>query len=76
MNESPRPPHAEPLEIDLNEASEELLATLPTVGPEGARALVAARPFWSWDEVARVPGLSVAALDALKTAGAIIGARA
>ncbi len=59
--------------IDINEASEELLASLPHVGKEGASAIVAARPFSSWDEVAKVSQLSDAAFDDLKSGGAMIG---
>jgi competence protein ComEA len=58
--------------IDLNRASEEELAELPMVGPRRARYIVENRPFRSWEDVKRVPGLSEGMVDDLRHGGATI----
>jgi competence protein ComEA len=52
--------------IDVNTADLETLETLPGVGPQTARAIVAARPFASVDDLERVPGIGPARLAALR----------
>jgi competence protein ComEA len=52
--------------IDVNTASERLLATLPGVGPVMAARIVAARPFHVVDDLLRVPGIGAVRLDALR----------
>jgi len=46
-----------PAKVDLNTADMVVLETLPGVGPDEAHAIVAARPFKSTDELARVATL-------------------
>ncbi|MDF1524210.1 MAG: ComEA family DNA-binding protein [Trueperaceae bacterium] len=52
--------------IDVNAASVRLLETLPGVGPVTAVRIVAARPFHSVDDLARVPGIGPVRLEALR----------
>ncbi len=52
--------------IDVNAASERLLATLPGIGPVMASRIVGARPFHDVDALLRVPGIGPARLDALR----------
>jgi competence protein ComEA len=52
--------------VDVNAASVRLLQTLPGVGPVTAARIVAARPFHSVDDLARVPGIGPVRLDALR----------
>ncbi len=52
--------------VDVNVASERLLATLPGVGPVTAARIAAARPFRSVDDLLRVPGIGPVRLDALR----------
>ncbi len=59
--------------IDVNTASEAELMRLPKVGAVTARAIIAARPFASVDDLDRVRGIGKKTLDALRpfvTAGA------
>lgn len=56
---------AESARLDLNEASAESLAALPGMTEPLAQAVVAARPFRSVRELARVPGLDAGSLDGL-----------
>lgn len=56
--------------IDLNTAAEHELAALASVGPARIQALVHRRPFRSWDDVARVPGISPIIIARLKRSGA------
>lgn len=60
-------------DIDINTATEQDLAKIPMVGPEKARLLVEHRPFDSWTEIARMPGLSLDFVMDLKTGGAQLG---
>jgi DNA uptake protein ComE-like DNA-binding protein len=66
--------HHEDRMVDLNTADQKTLEDLPMVGPERARALMAARPFKSWQEVERVPGFDGGMVDDLKSGGAQLGA--
>ncbi len=52
--------------IDLNTADAETLQTLPGVGPSTARAIIAARPFSSVDELEKVSGIGAAKLADLR----------
>lgn len=65
--------HHENRIVDLNDAPEHELADLPMVGAERAKALIAHRPFRSWEDVQRVPGFSKGMVDDLKSGGAQIG---
>lgn len=66
--------HHENALVDLNAASEKEIAELPMVGPERAQAILKARPFQSWEDVERVPGVSLGMVDDLKSGGAQLGA--
>jgi competence protein ComEA len=55
----------EPL-IDVNTATEAELMRLPKVGPATAKAIVAARPFKSVDDLDRVKGIGPKTLEALR----------
>lgn len=52
--------------IDVNTADTAALEQLPGVGPTTARAIVAARPFKSVDDLERVPGIGAAKLEELR----------
>lgn len=56
--------------VDLNTAPEELLAGSFMLGPARVQALVQRRPFRSWAEVERVPGISQSIVESLKSGGA------
>ena len=65
--------HHEHRIIDLNTAPEEVIADLPMVGPDRARALIQKRPFDTWDDVAQIEGFGPGIIDDLKSGGAQIG---
>ncbi len=44
--------------VDMNYATEEELMSLPGIGPKLAEAIIAYRPFGTFDELEMVPGLS------------------
>ncbi len=58
---------------DLNTAPVEEIAALPGVDIRLAYDLALWRPYLSWDEVERVPGLDELAVAALREAGAELG---
>ena len=58
---------------NLNKAPVEEIAALPGVGPELAHQLTLWRPYESWFEVERVPGLDWETVAALRAGGASIG---
>lgn len=43
--------------VDINNATEKELTTLPGVGPKIAKEIVAARPFQSIDDIKKVKGI-------------------
>ena len=49
--------------VNLNTAEESELAQVPGIGPALAERIVAARPFASFDDVRRVPGIGASTLD-------------
>jgi len=55
------------LALPLNDAAEEDLARLPGIGREVARALVAARPFHTWEDVDAVRGVGPSRLATLRS---------
>jgi len=59
--------------VDLNTAPEREIADLPVIGAERAKALRAARPFKSWQDVEKLPGFGPGMIDDLKSGGAQIG---
>lgn len=52
--------HADSSRIDINHATQEELESLPGIGPSLARSIIAARPFSSAAELARVRGIGPA----------------
>ena len=57
---------AVPARIDINFGSQEQLESLPGIGPVLARAIIAARPFASAEELARVRGVGLKLLEKLR----------
>ena len=57
---------AEPARIDLNFGSQEQLESLPGIGPALAKAIIAARPFASAEEITRVRGVGLKLLERLR----------
>jgi competence protein ComEA len=53
--------------VDINTADMNTLAAIPSIGPETARAIVAARPFTTIDDLSRVKGLSAERLEQIRT---------
>jgi competence ComEA-like helix-hairpin-helix protein len=49
--------------VNLNTAEESELAQVPGIGPALAERIVVARPFASFDDVRRVPGIGASTLD-------------
>ena len=62
--------------VDLNTATDAQLEKLPGVGPATAKAIVAARPFNSVDDLAKVKGIGPAKMAALKGAVTVGGSKA
>jgi hypothetical protein len=58
---------------DLNAASADELATLPTVGLSAAYDLILFRPYLAWEEVVYVPGFTPERVDEIRCAGATLG---
>jgi type II secretory pathway component PulK len=59
--------------LQLNTAPEEELARDLGLGPERARRLVEGRPFYSWDDVKRIEGLTDAIVDQMSQSGVELG---
>jgi DNA uptake protein ComE-like DNA-binding protein len=59
--------------IDLNAATADELATLPTVGLSAAYDLILFRPYLSWEEVTYAPGFTPERVDEVRAAGATLG---
>jgi DNA uptake protein ComE-like DNA-binding protein len=57
--------------IDLNTADVNTLASVPVIGPEVAKAIVAARPFATVDELDRVKGLTAEQLEQIRSKVAV-----
>lgn len=53
--------------VDVNMADLKTLEAIPAIGPEAARAIVAARPFNSIDDLSRVQGISAEQLEQLRS---------
>jgi hypothetical protein len=68
-----KPPVERADDIVINSSEEQALADAG-LGPERARRLVENRPFHSWEDVSRVEGFTHVVVDALKQAGAQLGA--
>lgn len=62
--------------LDLNTADETALANVSVIGPELARALVAARPFATIDDLERVQGVSAERLEQIKAQVTVVPAGA
>jgi DNA uptake protein ComE-like DNA-binding protein len=65
--------HHELHRVNLNTAKQQEIEDLPMVGPKRAEALMRARPFRSWEDVARVEGMDLGMVDDLKSGGAELG---
>ena len=59
--------------MNLNTADRQEIEDLPMVGPKRAEALIAARPFRSWEDVAKVEGMDLGMVDDLRSGGAELG---
>jgi DNA uptake protein ComE-like DNA-binding protein len=62
---------AESRKLDLNTASEASLAAVPVIGQDGARAIIAARPFVSIDGLDRLQGLNAERLEQIRSRVAV-----
>jgi DNA uptake protein ComE-like DNA-binding protein len=58
---------AETRKLDLNTATEESLAAVPVIGQDGARAIIAARPFISINGLDRLKGLNAERLEQIRS---------
>lgn len=52
--------------VDVNTASVEQLATLPSVGPEIAKKIVKGRPYTKPEDLLKVPGIGEKTLEKMK----------
>ena len=52
--------------VDINNASEKELTTLPGVGPKIAKEIIAARPFHSTDDLKKIKGIGDKTFATLK----------
>ena len=52
--------------VDVNTADVRTLESIPAIGPETARSIVAARPFTSLEELNRVKGISAERLEQIR----------
>lgn len=68
---APAPSATQTAKLDLNTADEKALAEVPVIGPEVARAIVAARPFASVDQLDRVKGLTAEQLEHIRSVVAV-----
>jgi competence protein ComEA len=59
-------PKAKSEKVNLNTADAAALEELPNIGPAHAKAIIAARPFKSVDDLERVKGLGKSRIDELK----------
>jgi hypothetical protein len=59
--------------VALNTASEDELSAKAGLGPERTSRVLAGRPYHSWDDVKRLEGMTDAIVEALQTAGAVLG---
>ena len=57
---------AEPQRIDINNATQEAIETLPGVGPKLAQQIIAARPFRTFTDLDKVKGIGPKKLDQLR----------
>lgn len=62
--------HQELRRVNLNTAPNAEIEDLPMVGPRRAEAIIRARPFRTWEDVAKVEGMSLGMIDDLKSGGA------
>lgn len=60
------PASTETRPLDLNTASLQALEAEPAIGPEGARAIIAARPFATLADLDRVRGISTERLEQIR----------
>jgi DNA uptake protein ComE-like DNA-binding protein len=60
-------------QIDLNSADLDTIAQLPMVGEKRAHFIVDHRPYESWDDLRKVPGLSEGMINDLKNSNATLG---
>ena len=67
---------ANDFDIDLNAATYEELIKLPVLDRCRAKALIDARPFTAWEQVAHVEGIGREAMEILRNGGARIGEKA
>lgn len=58
--------------VNLNTASLKQIADIPLIGDYRAKDIIERRPFKSWDEVAKVPGITKDMIDAMKDGRATI----
>lgn len=65
---APRSSASDTAKPDINTASESALAAVPVIGPDLARKIVAARPFSSPDDLARLRGLTTEQFEQLRGA--------
>ena len=52
--------------LDLNTADRKALEAVPVIGPDGAQAIVAGRPFATIDDLDRVKGISAERLEQIR----------
>jgi DNA uptake protein ComE-like DNA-binding protein len=69
---APGPTAPSAARIDLNTATEASLAAVPEIGPAAAKAILAARPFTSLNDLDRVTGLNSETLEYIRSRASVI----
>lgn len=52
--------------VDVNTADLKTLESIPSIGPDAARAIIAARPFATLDDLSRVKGISAEQMELIR----------
>ncbi|MCU7496104.1 MAG: hypothetical protein HF314_17550 [Ignavibacteria bacterium] len=58
--------------VNLNTDDLKRIADIPLIGDYRAKDIIARRPFKSWDEVAKIPGITKEMIEVMKSGRATI----
>lgn len=66
QRQKPASPAVVGAQLDLNTADQKTLEAVPVIGPDGARAIIAARPFSTINDLDKVKGISAERLEQIR----------